>query len=226
MNEQKPIARRGTPRFELEKELSGHTHYSSHTHLIDLSSSGALIEFQQYLQPGTELVLSLPLGGSSHCVPCSVVHCSIAEAAGPTGEHGRTNYRIGLQFKGLSAVAKTTINELMKNRLEHERREQPRLYIGRPAQLEETVELQTVNLGMSGGLFVSNSPLEYGSQYDFAFKLPTGEVRAHGVVRHCQAWARAEAKRFQVGVEFKEFKANGHEKVREYLRLLAKKTSS
>ena len=223
MTDQKSITRRGAPRYELEKELSGYTHYRSHTHLIDLSSSGALIEFQQYLRPGTELVLSLPLGGSSHRVECLVVHCSMSENSGPVAKRGYASYRIGIRFSGLSPETRTTINDLIKNRLENERREQPRLYLGRPAELEETVVLQSINLSIGGGLFMANSALEYGSQHDFVFRLPNGEVRALGVVCHCQAGARSGRNQFQVGVEFKKFLSNGREIVEQYLRLLERR---
>ena len=223
MTDQKSITRRGTPRYELEKELSGYTHYRSHTHLIDLSSSGALIEFQQYLKPGTEIVLSLPLGGSRHRVECFVVHCSMSETAGPVGKPGYANYRVGIRFSNLSPATRTTINNLIKSRLENERREQPRLYLGLPAELEETVELQSLNLSIGGGLFMSNSPLEYGSRHDFVFRLPNGQVRAQGVVCHCHAGTRSADNRFQVGVEFKELLANGREIVEQYLSLIERR---
>ena len=220
MTDQKSITRRGAPRYELEKELSGHTHTRSHTHLIDLSSSGALIESQQYLKPGSELVLSLPLGGSSHRVECFVVHCSMSETTGPVAKPGHANYRTGIRFTGLAPETRSTINDLIKGRLENERREQPRLYLGRPAQIEETVELQSINLSIGGGLFMASSPLEFGSQHDFVFRLPNGEIRARGVVCHCQAGARTTPHHFQVGVEFKEFIADGRELVEQYLSLV------
>ncbi len=223
MTDQKSITRRVTPRYELEKEFSGYTHYRSHTHLVDLSSSGALIEFQLYLKPGTEIVLSLPIGGSSHRVECFVVHCSMSETAGAVGRHGYANYRIGIQFSDLPPATRTTINNLIKSRLENERREQPRLYIGRPAEIEETVELHALNLSIGGGLFISNSPLEYGSCHDFVFRLPNGEVRAQGIVCHCHAGTRWEDNCFQVGVEFKELLANGREIVERYLNLIERR---
>ncbi|HEY7821000.1 MAG TPA: PilZ domain-containing protein, partial [Vicinamibacteria bacterium] len=55
-------------------------------------------------------------------------------------------------------------------------------------------------------------------EHDFVFHLPTGAVRARGVVRHCEAWAKArDAAIFRVGVEFTELTGEDRERVVAYL---------
>lgn len=222
MEEPTPIARRGTPRYELAEVLSGRTHCSFHVRLVDLSSTGALIEYQQYMRPGIDLTLMLPLGGSDQEVKGTVVHCSPQESLRVPGKVPRTTYRIGIRFMEIPAEARRVIHELIRERMENERREQPRLFIGCPARLEEAIELKAVNLGAKGGLFASRSPMEFGTEHDFVFRLPTGEVRARGVVRHCQATSHEHRTRFHVGIEFTDFLPQGQETLLKYLRALEK----
>jgi hypothetical protein len=129
----------------------------------------------------------------------------------------RATYRLGVKFLDLPSSGRKAIQDLIKDRLENERREQPRLYIGRTANLQENIEIRAVNLGRDGGLFTVPHPLEAGSEHDFVFRLPRGEVRVRGTVRHCQTWSHSDEARFQIGVEFTGFSSNGLELIVEYL---------
>jgi hypothetical protein len=131
---------------------------------------------------------------------------------------------LGVKFLDLPSSGRKAIQDLIKERLENERREQPRLYLGRTANLQENIEIRAVNLGRDGGLFTVPRPLEAGSEYDFVFGLPNGEVRARGTVRHCQTWSHSDEARFQIGVEFTGFSSNGLELIVEYLANLERQS--
>ena len=207
--DQSRIARRSNPRYELEKILQGHTQCSAPVHLLDLSTTGALLEYHQYLKPGEELELLLQLGGSRYKILCSVVHCSILDVKHtPRSTLERAIYHVGVKLIDLSSYGREAIQNLIKERLENERREQPRLYIGRTANLQENIEIRAVNIGRDGGLFTVVHPLEAGSAHDFIIQLPNGEVRVRGTVRHFQRWRHSDEARFQIGVEFTGFQTS------------------
>ncbi len=214
------IARRSAPRYEmLGGDLCGRTRYTAHIHLVDLSTRGALLEYHRYIKPDTILSLQLLLSGVQFKVETSVVHCK-AHESGPSNRE-RTVFRLGVRFVDLDSNGKKIIQELFKERLSDERRKQPRLFVGRPAQIEEDIELRVINLGSKGGLFSVCYPLEFNDEHDFVFQLPSGEIRAHGVVRHCQAWMHAhDEPRFQIGVEFTDFQSDGETRVLDYLAKL------
>jgi hypothetical protein len=118
------------------------------------------------------------------------------------------------------------IQELILERLDNERREQPRLYVGRPASIEENIRIRALNIGLKGGLFSIAYPLEPHNEYNFVFRVPGGEVKARGMVRHCQAWSHADGEpRFHIGVEFTSYLANGEELVLEFLNKLENRDS-
>lgn len=221
MTEKSQIARRGTPRYELAQDLPGRTESIVPVQVVDLSTSGALIEYHRYLRAGAELALELSLSKGQQKVTCSVVHCAVHEIQRHPGRAERTVFRMGVKFEDLAPSCRREIQSMILERLNNERREQPRLYIGLPARVEETIELRTLNIGPQGGLFAMGYPLDPGTEYDFLFRLPRGEVKARGLVRHCQPWSQADTKtRFQVGVEFKVFESDGEAMVRQYLEEL------
>jgi hypothetical protein len=222
--DQSRIARRSNPRYELEQILQGYTQYSAPVRLLDLSATGALLEHRQYLKPGEELVLNLQLGGSRYKVRCTVVHCSIYEFhAKPRGTAERAVHRVGVKFLDFSMSGRKALQDLIKERLENERREQPRLFLGRTADLQEFIQIRAVNLGRDGGLFTVPHPLEAGSEHEFVFQLPKGEVRVRGTVRHCQTWSHSDDARFQIGVKFGEFDSDGLALIVGYLADLERK---
>lgn len=218
MTERSQIARRGSPRYELEQDLPGHTECVVPVRVVDLSTSGALIEYHRYLRPGAELALDLSLSEGRQRVRCSVVHSAVHEIQRHPGKSERTIFRMGVRFEDLDPSGQCQIQRLILERLNNERREQPRLYCGIPAQAEESIELRALNIGPQGGLFSVGYPLEPGSQHKFLVQLPRGEIKASGLVRHCQVWSQADTEpRFQVGVEFKTFESDGERLVRQYL---------
>lgn len=223
--DQSRIARRSNPRYELEQILHGYTQCSAPVQLLDLSTTGALLEHSQYLKPGEEVTLFLQIGGTRYKIQCSVIHCAIHDVPHTSRSTlDRAVYRTGVKFVDLPASGQKAIQELIKERLENERREQPRLYIGRTANLEENIEIRAVNLGRDGGLFTVPHPLEAGSEHDFVFRLPKGEVRARGRVRHCQTWSHSDEARFQIGVEFTRFSNDGLELIVGYLAELERRS--
>jgi c-di-GMP-binding flagellar brake protein YcgR len=179
-------------------------------HVVDLSPSGALLESRRHLASGSELSIELALVGEALAVRAEVVHCN---------EHEDKHlYRVGVQFVGLPTSQQERIRDYIRESLTQERREQPRIFVGQPAQLKKEIRLTVLNLSLFGGLFSGSFPLEFRSEHDFVFTLPPGAVHARGVVRHCEAWAEARgAAIFRLGVEFTRLDGENRERVVSYL---------
>ncbi len=200
---------RRAPRITLSARVEGLAHYWSDVRVLDVSPSGALIESPRFLEKDSVLTLQFELDEDPVSVRARVVHCSESEGA---------LYRAGVRFEALPAENRDRIRELIRTSIQHERREQPRVFLGQSAQLKKEVELRVLNLSLYGGLFSVSNPLEFGSEHDFVFNLPQGEVRTQGVVRHCEAWARARhAAIFRLGVEFTGLTGPDRERVVAYL---------
>ena len=201
---------RRAPRLILDARVEGHAQFWTDVHVVDLSPSGALLESPRHLSIGSELSVELSLDGAPLTVQANVVHCN-AHEEGPL-------YRVGVRFIALPASQRDRIRAYIRASLTEERRGQPRVFIGQPAQLKKEIELRVLNLSMFGGLFSVSFPLEFRSEHDFVFTLPRGDVHACGVVRHCEAWAEAKGGAiFRLGVEFTELSGDDRERVVAYL---------
>jgi hypothetical protein len=193
----------------LSARVEGLAQYSSDVRVIDVSPTGALLECSRFLESNSLLTLELSLGESPLSVRARVVHCTKVEP---------DLYRAGVRFEALPAELRERVRDLIRTSLHQERREQPRIFLGQPAQLRKEVELRVLNLSLFGGLFSVGHPLEFESEHDFVFSLPQGEVHARGLVRHCEAWARArDAAIFRVGVEFTSLSGDDRNRVVAYL---------
>ena len=200
---------RRAPRYNLEARIEGHAEYGISARVVDLSPSGALVESSRWLEEGSELSLEVFLDDVELTVTATVIHTASSQG-GP--------YRTGVRFVALPAEKRDRIRSFLRRHLEKERRGDPRLFVGKPAQLRKEIELRVINLSLYGGLFSVQFPLEFESEHDFVFTLPEGDVRARGLVRHCEAWARARgAAIFRLGVEFTSLPDVDHERVVRYL---------
>lgn len=201
---------RRAPRLTLDARVEGHAQFSTDVHVVDLSPSGALLESPRHLGPESELTVELVLDGEPLTVRATVVHC--------TAHEDEPFYRAGVRFVALPASQRDRIRDYIRDSLTQERREQPRVFVGKPAQLKKEIELRVLNLSLFGGLFSVSFPLEFRSVHDFVFTLPDGDVHARGVVRHCEAWAQAKgAAIFRLGVEFTDLGGDDRERVVSYL---------
>lgn len=203
---------RRAQRLTLDARVEGHTEFWTNVHVVDLSPSGALLESPRHLATGSELSIELALGGDALSVRAEVVHCAEHEE--------KPLYRVGVQFRGLPKPERERIRDYIRESLTQERREQPRIFVGQPAQLKKEIQLTVLNLSLFGGLFSGSFPLEFRSEHDFVFTLPPGDVHARGVVRHCEAWAEARgAAIFRLGVEFTNLDGQNRERVVQYLEM-------
>jgi hypothetical protein len=210
-------ASRRAPRLTLSARVEGLAKVWSDVRVVDLSSTGALLESSDPIERNSLLTLQFPLGDSPLSVRARVVHCTEIEV---------DLYRAGVRFEALPTELHERVRELIRTNLREERREQPRVFLGQPAQLRKEVELRVLNLSLYGGLFSVGNPLEFESEHDFVFTLPQGDVRARGVVRHCEAWARArDAAIFRVGVEFTTLTGEDRSRVVAYLEEQARTAS-
>ena len=204
---------RRAPRLTLDARVEGHAQFRTDVRVVDLSPSGALLGSPRHLALGSELSVELPLDGAPLMVRANVVHCNAHE---PHEEEPL--YRVGVRFIALPVSQRDRIRDYIRDSLIKERREQPRVFIGQPAQLEKEIELRVVNLSLFGGLFSVSFPLEFRSEHDFVFTLPLGDVHTRGVVRHCEAWAEAKGPAiFLLGVEFTDLSGDARERVVAYL---------
>jgi hypothetical protein len=200
---------RRAPRLTLSARVEGLAQYWSDVRVVDVSPTGALLECSRFLETSSLLTLEFSIGDSPLSVRAQVIHCTKIEP---------DLYRAGVRFEALPAELRDRVRELIRTSLQQERREQPRVFLGQPAQLRKEVELRVLNLSLFGGLFSVGNPLEFESEHDFVFSLPQGEVHARGVVRHCEAWARArDAAIFRVGVEFTNLSGDDRDRVVAYL---------
>lgn len=201
---------RRAPRLTLDARVEGHTQYWTDVHVVDLSPSGALLESPRHLSAGSELGIELTLSGSALALRAEVVHC--------TEHESDPLYRVGVQFVSLATSQRDLIRNYISDSLTQERREQPRIFVGQPAQLKKEIQLTVLNLSLFGGLFSGSFPLEFRSEHAFLFILPSGAVHVRGMVRHCEAWAEARgAAIFRLGVEFTDLSGENRERVMEYL---------
>jgi len=200
---------RRAPRLTLSARVEGLAQYWSDVRVVDVSPTGALLECSRFLENNSLLTLQFSLGETPLSVRARVVHCAKVEP---------DLYRAGVRFEALPAELRDRVRDLIRASLHQERREQPRVFLGQPAQLRKEVELRVLNLSLFGGLFSVGNPLEFESEHDFVFSLPQGEVHVRGVVRHCEAWARArDAAIFRVGVEFTSLSEDDKDRVVAYL---------
>lgn len=201
-------------RHEPTASVDGRASYSAEIHVLDISATGALIEVGRFLDSGTQLSVRLPLRGLDVSVRATVVHCSATTQRRP----GNAAYRAGLRFIDLSDDIREEIREYIRESLATERREQPRLYIGQPSELNKQLSIRVVNLSLFGGLFTVDHPLPFDSEHTFVFDLPSGEVHVRGVVKHCEAWLESEgAPVFRLGVEFVELAPESRRRVLDYI---------
>ncbi len=200
---------RRAPRLNLSARIEGLAQYWSDVRVVDVSPTGALIECPRFLERNSLLTLQFSIEDSPLSVRARVIHCT---------KHEPDVYRAGVRFEALPAELRDRVRDLIRTSLQQERREQPRVFLGQHAQLRKEVELRVLNLSLFGGLFSVGNPLEFESEHDFVFSLPQGEVHVRGVVRHCEAWARArDAAIFRVGVEFTNLSGDDRKRVVSYL---------
>lgn len=200
---------RRAPRLTVSARIEGLAQYWSDVRVVDVSPTGALLECSRHLEKNSLLTLQFALDGAPLSVRARVVHCAKPEP---------DLYRAGVRFELLPAELRERLRELIRTSLQQERREQPRVFLGQRAQLRKEVELRVLNLSLFGGLFAVGNPLEFESEHDFVFRLPQGDVHVRGLVRHCEAWARArDTAIFRVGVEFTNLSGEDRTRVVAYL---------
>lgn len=212
---------RRSPRVTPTDAIAGRAALDASVQVIDLSAAGALVECNRSLPRDSRLRLEVDVGeegdGDSDANPLSLTARVVrASAARP----GSARFRLGLKFEELRPEQKDRLSQFVTKGDRLERRSTPRIYVDQGARIHKEVVLEVVNLGLHGGLFRLEAPLEFESHHDFVFTLPQGEVHARGRVRHCEAWAgpgQDRTAKFRLGVEFTELDGTDRERVVQYL---------
>jgi hypothetical protein len=97
------MERRGRARVTVHGEVLGRIHATSSAPVINLSETGALVEVDCVLRPGTVQVLRLPLPGAGELtLRCRVVRSFIHGFDPAAGEESVVRYRAALEFVSLS----------------------------------------------------------------------------------------------------------------------------
>ena len=95
--------RRVRARVAVHGDVLGKIHATNAAPIVNLSETGALVEVECVLRPGTVQMLRLPLRGSGELtVRCRVVRSFIYGFDRAAGEESVVRYRAALEFVGLS----------------------------------------------------------------------------------------------------------------------------
>ena len=95
--------RRLRTRVAVHGDVLGKIHATSAAPVVNLSETGALVEVECVLRPGTVQMLRLPLPGSGELtLRCRVVRSFIHGFDHAAGEESVVRYRAALEFVGLS----------------------------------------------------------------------------------------------------------------------------
>ncbi|HUG55306.1 MAG TPA: PilZ domain-containing protein [Vicinamibacteria bacterium] len=95
--------RRVRARVAVSGDVLGKVHATSPAPVVNLSETGALVEIQCVLRPGTVQTLRLPLGDSGELtLRCRVVRSFIHGFDRADGAETAVRYRAALEFVGLS----------------------------------------------------------------------------------------------------------------------------
>ena len=102
--------RRGHPRVAVHGEVLGRIHTTSSAPVVNLSETGALVEVDSVLRPGTVQMLRLPLPGAGDLtLRCRVVRSFIHGYDPAAGEESLVRYRAALEFVSLSDEERTAL---------------------------------------------------------------------------------------------------------------------
>lgn len=95
--------RRLRARVAVHGDVLGKIHSTSPAPVVNLSESGALVEVDCVLRPGTVQILRLPLPGAGELtLRCRVVRSFIHGFDRAPGEESAVRYRAALEFVGLT----------------------------------------------------------------------------------------------------------------------------
>jgi PilZ domain len=104
--------RRLRTRVAVHGDMLGRIDATSAAPVINLSETGALVEVECVLRPGTVQMLRLPLRGSGELtLRCRVVRSFIHGFDHAAGEEGVVRYRAALEFVGLSDEERAALRE-------------------------------------------------------------------------------------------------------------------
>ena len=94
--------RRVRARVAVHGDVLGKIHATNAAPVVNLSETGALVEVECVLRPGTVQMLRLPLGSGELTLRCRVVRSFIHGFDRAAGEESVVRYRAALEFVGLS----------------------------------------------------------------------------------------------------------------------------
>ena len=104
--------RRLRTRVAVHGDVLGKIHATSAAAVVNLSETGALVEVECVLRPGTVQMLRLPLRGSGELtLRCRVVRSFIHGFDHAAGEESVVRYRSALEFVGLSDEERAALRE-------------------------------------------------------------------------------------------------------------------
>ena len=113
--------RRLRTRVAVHGDVLGKIHATSAAPVVNLSETGALVEVECVLRPGTVQMLRLPLPGSGELtLRCRVVR-SFIHGFDRAGEESVVRYRAALEFVGLSDEERAAVRAQIEGEAEGRR---------------------------------------------------------------------------------------------------------
>lgn len=116
------MERRKAPRVKLEGQTEGFIQAMFDVTLVDLSTTGALVEHAYPLRPDTiySLTFSILHGDLVFTIKARVVRTFVARSVQPPKGEPELIYRSGLEFVNLTSEQMAALEQLLKPLLEEE----------------------------------------------------------------------------------------------------------
>ena len=109
--------RRVRARVAVHGDVLGKVHATSPAPVVNLSETGALVEVDCVLRPGTVQMLRLPLPGARELIlRCRVVRSFIHGFDRAAGEESLVRYRSALEFVGLTEEERAALRAQLEAR--------------------------------------------------------------------------------------------------------------
>jgi len=222
-------------RFRVDvMEINGRMVFADDVTILDISTRGISLKADRRLNIGTEYALKMEEKGNSLTVKGSIVWSVLSETREVPGGDIVPVYTAGMKFTDVTGEKSLEIMNFIEtykqkiygsvdlskiNGLRHN----VRVHINVPEKsiLNFSESYRVKILSMSGMLVESDHPLNVDSMLPMEITLPEyGAFGFMGRVASCRLISDREHGHFDMGIEFKEMRQEGKEKLKEFILML------